>query len=311
MSDTSPISPISDDLRAEVILELGPAHTYSCDIPEYLALEAPNEGKRARSWFFTWWTPPESQGSHLSHAFDLKKAKYMFQLEMGPRCGRLHYQGVVQFKNQIALKQLKKIDRRIKWMIVISLQGSINYCCKLETRVNGPWYSGFRPPMTPEEQYGIFTELLPWQAELKAELMGPVDPRKVIWFYDEGGNKGKSSFAKYMQVTTNFTSTLSGKGDDMLHILSKDVAKKDITVVIFTFTRTVENYVSYQTIEQIKDGFCISGKYDSCRLIMKAPHVVCMANFLPDRTKLSADRWDIRTLDAATAFPAGPPTAVE
>lgn len=286
------ISPVSGDLRDGVILESRPASPLIGQEGE----KKKKQAARARIWIFTWNNPDEISRSHLIEYFEEKGHRYIFQLEEGPICKTPHFQGVVQFPNQKTLSALRVISPKISWRICKCLKTQITYCCKEEGRLDGPWYKGFTPPISVAEKYGIFTTLLPWQQELKEELLGPIDPRRIIWYYDEAGNKGKTQFAKHMQVMTKTTCCLSGKGNDMLHILSKDVAQKDITIVIFTFTRSVEGFISYATIESIKDGFAISGKYDSSRLVMKSPHVVCMANFMPDKDKLSDDRWDIRTL---------------
>jgi len=46
----------------------------------------------------------------------------------------------------------------------------------------------------------------------------------------------------------------------------------------------------------LKDGVVFSGKYEGGARLFPPPHVIIFANFLPDFTKLSADRWVIRTL---------------
>ena len=54
--------------------------------------------------------------------------------------------------------------------------------------------------------------------------------------------------------------------------------------------------MSYSAIESLKDGLLFSGKYEGGVKLFPPPHVVIFANFLPDMTKLSIDRWDIHTL---------------
>ena len=62
------------------------------------------------------------------------------------------------------------------------------------------------------------------------------------------------------------------------------------------FTRDVEEYVSYQAIEAIKNGIFYNTKYESKMITYNSPHVIIFANFFPDITKLSSDRWVIREL---------------
>lgn len=55
----------------------------------------------------------------------------------------------------------------------------------------------------------------------------------------------------------------------------------------------MENYVSYEAIESVKDGIFFSGKYESGMTIFNQPHIICFANFAPDIGKMSSDRWKI------------------
>ncbi len=34
--------------------------------------------------------------------------------------------------------------------------------------------------------------LLPWQEEVRAIVTGPIDPRKVHWYWEKNGNVGKT-----------------------------------------------------------------------------------------------------------------------
>ena len=69
---------------------------------------------------------------------------------------------------------------------------------------------------------------------------------------------------------------------------------KQIDQVIFHYVRSMEDYVSYAAIEEVKDGMFYNGKYESSMVIYNPPHIICMANFPPDLDKLSKDRWVVR-----------------
>lgn len=248
---------------------------------------------KSRSWFFTLNNPEENDLAHLTQWFDTFTEKYVFQLEVGEKCGTPHFQGVIYFKNAVHENTMKQVAPRGIWKRTISWLGAVEYCKKSETRVEGPWSKGvsFRAPVS------VIRELRPWQASEEAKLLGAADDRKVRWVWDAKGGMGKTAFCKYMQVKYDeIVCTLTGNGKDMLHVLAKDLEKKDVKIVIFMFVRSVEERVAYGVIESIKDGFVCSGKFDSQRLVFNSPHVLCISNFAPDRSKLSADRWDVTEL---------------
>lgn len=65
-------------------------------------------------------------------------------------------------------------------------------------------------------------------------------------------------------------------------------------VVIFDISRTqMDKGIDYQGIEEIKNGCFLATKYESTMVGMNPPHVVVLANEEADRSRLSADRWDV------------------
>jgi len=67
-------------------------------------------------------------------------------------------------------------------------------------------------------------------------------------------------------------------------------------IIIFDVPRTNSNHVSYQAIEQIKNGKFFSPKYESGMCRFNKPHIVIFANEPPNTSMLSEDRWIIREL---------------
>lgn len=143
--------------------------------------------------------------------------------------------------------------------------------------------------------------LRPWQQTLLNLLLTIPDPRKVIWRWDGMGNVGKSYFAKYLAVTHGALKLEPGKKMDLAYIFAQKPAK----IVIFDLSRTTAPDpetrsspldVIYSLMESLKNGYLISTKYDSRAVMFEVPHVVVFANFPPDRTKMSDDRWDISEL---------------
>lgn len=132
-------------------------------------------------------------------------------------------------------------------------------------------------------------ELRKWQLLLLETLKGVPNDRTVHWFYDTKGNVGKSWMCKYMKYLYPQDCALlsNGKSTDIAHMYNCE------RIAIFDFARSCEERINYQIIEQIKDGKVFSPKYDSHTKVCVCPHVVCFANFEPERGALSQDRWNI------------------
>lgn len=93
---------------------------------------------RSRAWCFTI-NNPDSKPS-----FDGKQEYLVYQLERGLE-GTEHYQGFVYFKQPKAFSQMKKWLPTAHLEVAKSISGSIEYCQKADTRIDGPWESGEKP----------------------------------------------------------------------------------------------------------------------------------------------------------------------
>lgn len=90
---------------------------------------------------------------------------------------------------------------------------------------------------------------------------------------------------------------MNGKSADIQCGIAKHINDgKELKVAIFGYPRTAENFVSYAALEVVKDGIFYNTKYESGMVMYNVPHVVVLANFPPDQTKLSADRWVIKDI---------------
>lgn len=114
--------------------------------------------------------------------------------------------------------------------------------------------------------------------------------REVLWIYDEKGGAGKTLLSKYLIAEKKALRFTNGKTADIAY------AMKPTPLVVFDFSRSLAECVNYDVIEQIKNGMVFSGKYESCCKMFAPPKVVIMANFYPNTTKLSNDRWVIHTV---------------
>lgn len=228
--------------------------------------------------------------------------KFIFQHEFakgagGP--GYEHYQGAFlvrkeQWPNGLRLSQVKDL-LGLPHMHLEAMRGSwqqsIAYCSKKdETYVEGPW-----------DENHIFIEKAKitqhWQFNLLDELKGEVDPRKIKVIVDTVGGKGKTQFSLYMYDHHDALVFPYGQTKDIASVFAKRIDDhRPPKYVIFDIPRTNEDFVNWQAIESIKNGFMFASKYNSRLLRFPVPHVVVFTNQRPDENKLSADRWDIREI---------------
>lgn len=133
-----------------------------------------------------------------------------------------------------------------------------------------------------------------WQQELNQILINAPDKREVIFIVDTVGDKGKSWFAHYYcDLHDNAQIIIPGKKADMTFVVEE--SKR---VVFLDCPRSKQGeFIQYDFLEELKNGFIFSPKYESMNKRMKTPHVVVLMNEEPDMTKLSRDRYRIIRLD--------------
>jgi Putative viral replication protein len=133
--------------------------------------------------------------------------------------------------------------------------------------------------------------LRPWQVALLRKLDEQPDRRKIIFVVDEKGNSGKSWFAHFYarQNPTHCQVILPGKKADMAYAL-----KMNIRVLFCDAPRSKQGeFIQYDFLEDCKNGYVFSTKYESHVKSFEPMHVVVNMNESPDRSKLSEDRYDV------------------
>lgn len=132
-------------------------------------------------------------------------------------------------------------------------------------------------------------ELRPWQARLLRVIDSNfLNNRQIVWIVDQEGNKGKSFFGFWL---CDHKRAFRVNGD----VQRKDFAYAyaEQPIVIFDLNRGSEDRVPYFLMEDIKNGEIWCPKYESHVKTFRNISVVVLvfANFEPDYTKLSRDRW--------------------
>jgi len=294
----------------------------------------PSTGPRAKNWCFTLnnYTPMDVDRLAAAHV-DIEYL--IFGREVGAS-GTPHLQGTVCFRSRKRLQQVKAHVGEAHCSVTRYLTQSIEYCkkdgsftevgivpadqrkgersdleefknsvkegvtnivelreahssvCALYPRFVDQYIEDNRPKCVVDPH-----PLRDWQATLHARLILAPDKREIIFIIDKVGNKGKSWFARYYcDMHENAMIIIPGKKADMAY-----VAKEDKKVFFFDCPRSKQgDFIQYDFLEEIKNGYFFSPKYESKVKRLPTPHVVVLMNEYPDMTKLSEDRYSITVL---------------
>jgi len=246
--------------------------------------------KRARRWCFTLNNYSEEEFGTLNTYFSTKSL-YIIGKEVGESKNTPHLQGYAEFKSPMRLDSLKKVNNR---MHLENARGNrdenYTYCSKEGNFVsNIPRKNTIVDPLKDKPLYE-------WQTNVLNMLDQAPNDREIHWFWDADGNMGKTTLAKHLCIKyPKNVLFVGGKGADIKYSVFKflENEENDLKICIFHFTRSVENYISYEALEAIKDGIFFNSKYESGMCVFNVCHVICLANFEPDKDKLSIDRWNI------------------
>lgn len=302
---------------------------------EYLLGEfscQPTPMSRARHWCFTLnnYTPDDvTRIQNLQNEVDY----LIFGREVG-ESGTPHLQGFVSFRSRVRRNTAIEKVGQAHFTVARQIDQAIEYCKKegdFQEFGNRPKSPGSRSDLEDFKcavkggeinmvqlrekfsdviaRYPKFcldyvqdhlpkkvVELYPlrdWQQTLYGDLIRPPDNRKIIFIVDHDGNKGKSWFAHYYcNLHENGQVLLPGKKADMAYLL--DPTSR---VVFIDAPRSKQGeFIQYDFLEDVKNGYVFSSKYESRIKHLQAVHVVVMMNETPDDHKLSRDRYDIRII---------------
>lgn len=238
-----------------------------------------------KHWCFTFNNYTTVEKNELVQLFQ-HLGLYVIGQEIGEN-GTPHLQGYIALKTKKRLTALKKINKRIHWEPTRNVEASIEYCKKENNFITNI-------PMIRKLTFPTMDR--PWQLEILENISKEPDERTINWYWSEEGNIGKTTFMKYLMVNHNAIAVPS-KGADAMHALAKvHDQKKPIDLVVMNIPRDKLEYINYGTIETIKDGLLISGKYEGCSAAIACPHVYIFSNTYPNTDKISHDRWNIQEI---------------
>lgn len=225
-------------------------------------------------------------------------------VEVCPDTGRKHLQMYVETKNQTRHSTIKELfgechiekakgDALSNW----------TYCTKDGEFVSFGDWNGVIPEVILDPLEGKV--LRPFQEDVVTRLGKNPDSRTIVWFYDPVGNMGKTVLCKHLALKKGAL-VVSGSAKDIMcafAMLKKD--KKPMPkIVLWSLPRNTDpEHISYNAMEQVKDGMFFSTKYEPGMVVFNTPHILVFANCMPDMSKLSHDRWEI--IDLGPPFQAG------
>lgn len=243
--------------------------------------------------------------------------------EVGEK-GTPHLQGYIQLDKKQRLSFLKKVNRRAHWKIAKGTpEENYAYCTKEATDDNKPFVHGImkteKNKKSNETRLNNLYEsimqcktwadvlkikgvercmsytrevwnnkplpkmeepiLRPLQNYLKSLLDAPADSRHIYYVYDQKGSVGKTFFATYMAVNHNAFVINPAKSADIFYMY------KNQPIIIYDIPRTTDDrFINWGALEKLKDGYMVSGKYDSCiKYRPEHAHVMVFSNHpLPD-----------------------------
>jgi len=137
-----------------------------------------------------------------------------------------------------------------------------------------------------------------WQKVVLDTIETKPDDRTVYWVYDPKGGAGKSRLCRHVlvngigQMVTRFDG-----GRNAAQIVKGFIdGGWDGRCLLVDFARDAQEHQIYGPLEEIKNGVMTSTKYEGGTQVWDIGHVIVFANFCPDYTKMTADRWRVMDL---------------
>lgn len=253
-----------------------------------------NTNKRGRCWALTINNYVDDDIVKLE-SLEKQYKDSVWQSEIG-ESGTKHLQIGLYFKNAKTFEQVKKhfpkahIERARNWAALKK------YCNKEDTfdgKIRKDSEKSCLNVCTFDPMEGL--DLKPWQNDILDILKEKPDNRSIYWFWEPLGGAGKTTFIKSLMIKNSNYVYISGKVADIKYGVFKFVSSKKIgpKAIFMNIPRSVE-HVSWNGLEQVKDGMFFNTKYESEPVLYDPPHVMVFANEPPSNLDMmSIDRWKI------------------
>lgn len=138
-----------------------------------------------------------------------------------------------------------------------------------------------------EEMKAIMPQMLPHQQELHDMILTFKDKRKIYWFTDLKGGYGKSLVGDWLSINHSVLKIGPMSIKDAAYMYG------DQEYVIIDIPR--RGFAPYEVMEMFTNYSIYSTKYEPVTKLCRAK-VIVFANWEPDYTAMSQDRWHHVTL---------------
>lgn len=243
-----------------------------------------------KKWYFTVFNYTEDMISSMCSKCSKENVKYIFGREICPDTKKPHLQCFCEFPKKMRWRTVFKDilpDDVHRGPCKGTFMDNFNYCSK-----DGNYHTNIKMLNVKRHVQCLRSELRPWQKDAVdlIEECGNND-RTILWFNDYDGNNGKSFLARWLVNEYNAMMTQGSKR----HVLSCAFNNPNCRLYIFDVPRVVGNSVSYETMENLRNGLFFSGFGDSTGMVNLgfSPIICVFANEYPDPRKLSMDRWKV------------------
>lgn len=256
----------------------------------------------ANRWCFTWNNYPEDWVAQMAQGLD--GCEWIGVPEIAPTTGTPHIQGYVEFPLRVRPAGYKGMPKEIHWGDKFgkpckgTRHHNIGYCTKGPDNIPFSTTEGMEGTLRVPRELTFPVMDREWQLEILEEIKKVPDDRKIFWYWGDGGI-GKTTFAKYLVVKKGAI-IVSGKGADVRNAVCtylKDTGSFP-EIVVFPIPRSFKSeYLSYEALENVKDMFFYSGKYEGGQVAGPPPHLFVFANEPPDESKIWHDRWVVKEIE--------------
>lgn len=253
---------------------------------------------RKRRWALTLNNYTEDELKGLVNILDTKNHKYLIGREIGEEKETPHLQIYIETKNPTKWSTVKNWNNRLH---IEPCKGdriaNLKYCSKENNFLTNFERSAFltREQMILEDEYADI-EWKRWQLDIINLIHEPPHKRKIYWFWENDGNVGKSFLLKFIYCIKKDKVIIgNGKMNDVFNQICQHITSgKEPKIILIDVPRDyATDYFNYGGLENIKNGFFYSGKYEGGQCVFKIPHIIVMCNEEPNYQKFSSDRYNV------------------